>query len=489
MKVLIFLLFLIAAARALDNGLAFTPPMGWMSWEVFRCEIDCTTNPNTCINEALYQQQTDALVSGGYLAAGYNGIHMDDCWEQQNPPRDANGHLQANTTRFPNGMKGLGQYIHSKGVSYAIYTAESRSTCGGYPASEGYEAVDAQTFADWEVDYVKVDGCGSAAYYPTGYPLMGASLNNTGRDIIYSCSWPAYLGSDETTKTSCYQSMIESGCNLWRNWDDIQCDWGSLSSIIDHYGDYGSYLQQWAAPGHWNDPDMLLLGNDCINDDEARTQFAIWSILAAPLIMGNDLRKVVPSHQSILLNKEAIAVDQDPLGKQGLRISPKGPSEIWARDLQNGDIAVGLFNKDGTLSPPTPCTSWNTTTGGYLESCQGNTECFSGVSVENAETDCCNNPECAGFSYLKSDRSGCYKRDTGCGFVTNSAYVGYYKPQFTPPIAGPVNVTVQFNDLGLTGSVSIRDIWVQKDLGVFVDNYTAVDVPFHGTSFLRLTQV
>ena len=146
---------------------------------------------------------------------------------------------------------------------------------------------------------------------------MGDSLQSSGRPIVYSCSWPAYLGSNETTKTSCYKDMIQDGCNLWRNWDDIQCHWNSLVSIIDHYGDYSKYLAQWVSPGHWNDPDMLLIGNGCIEDTEARTQMAIWSILAGPLIMGNDLTQLVASHIPILLNPEAIAVNQDPMGVAG----------------------------------------------------------------------------------------------------------------------------------------------------------------------------
>jgi len=414
---------------------------------------------------------------------------MDDCWEQKNPPRDSQGRLVADPTRFPSGMKSLGDYMHTQGVQFATYTAESTLTCGGYPASEGHEDIDAQTFADWGVDYMKVDGCGSTSYYPTGYPLMGSALNSTGRDIIYSCSWPAYLGTDETTKTTCYQTMIDIGCNLWRNWDDIQCDWSSLSSIIDHYGDYGAYLQQWAGPGHWNDPDMLLIGNDCITDDEARTQMAIWSILAAPLIMGNDLRAVVPNHSKILLNSEAIAVDQDPLGKQGLRMTPKGPSEIWARNLQDASLAVGLFNKQGTVTPPTPCTSWNMTTGGYIEACggsSGNIECFSGLTLAQAQNTCCNDVECAGFSW-KSDGSGCYKRNTDCGFVNNTAYSGYYKPSFTPPVPGPVNITINFADVGLVGKVLVHDIWAMADVGVYTTSYTALNVPYHGTAFLKLS--
>eukprot|EP00456_Euglypha_rotunda_P009189 TRINITY_DN11977_c0_g1_i26.p1 TRINITY_DN11977_c0_g1~~TRINITY_DN11977_c0_g1_i26.p1 ORF type:complete len:424 (-),score=57.84 TRINITY_DN11977_c0_g1_i26:99-1370(-) len=414
---------------------------------------------------------------------------MDDCWEQKSPPR-TNGQLVANTTRFPSGMAALGQYMHSKGVQFATYTAESTSTCGGYPGSQGYEQTDAKTFASWGVDYLKVDGCGSVSYYNTGYPLMGQSLIDSGRDIVYSCSWPAYLGTDETSKTDCYNTMIQIGCNLWRNWDDIQCSWSSLQSIIDHYGDYGDYLQQFAAPGHWNDPDMLLIGNDCINDDEARTQMAIWSILAAPLIMGNDLRNVVASHKPILLNKEAIAVDQDSLGKAGVRVSPKGATEVWSRVMGDGSRAVGLFNKLGSSPPPAPCPTWNITTGGYYEACgggDGNIECFSGLTLTDAENQCCENPLCAGFSY--GGGSGCFKNNIDCGFVNSATYSGYDKPNFTPPTPTPANITVKFSDVGLSGSVLVHDIWSQTDIGVYQTSYTALNVPYHGTSFLRLSPV
>jgi len=333
-----------------------------------------------------------------------------------------------------------------------------------------------------------VDGCGSVAYYSTGYPLMGNALAASGRDIVYSCSWPAYLGSNESTKP--FQTMIDIGCNLWRNWDDIQCSWGSLVSIINYWGDWGPVIAPFAGPGHWNDPDMLLIGNDCITDDEARTQMAIWSIVAAPLIMGNDLRNVTASQRAILQNKEAIAVDQDSLGKQGLRITPQGATEIWARNLSDGSVAVGLLNKEGNAPNTTNCTEWNITTNGYLEACgggAGNLYCFSGVSLTDALNYCCSEPTCAGFSFAPADDSGCYKLNADCGFVSNSNYDGFYKPHFAPP-SGSANITLKFAEVGLFGTVQVHDIWAQKDLGLYSGSYTALNVPFHGTAFLRLKQ-
>jgi len=269
---------------------------------------------------------------------------MDDCWERKDPPRDPQtGRLVGDPQRFPSGMKALGDYYHSKGAKYGLYTAESTVTCGGYPASAGHEVVDAKTFADWGVDYLKVDGCGPVSYYPEGYKAMGAALEASGRAIEYSCSWPAYIGADETTKP--FQTFIDDGCNGWRNYGDIQCSWGSLGGIIDHWGKYGTFLAPFAAPGHWHDMDMLLIGNGCVTLDEERTQMAIWAISASPMIMGNDMRSVPAASRAILLNKDAIAVSQDPLGKMGVRVSGDGPTQVWARELSGGAIAVALFNK------------------------------------------------------------------------------------------------------------------------------------------------
>mmetsp|Transcript_95257 Transcript_95257/g.272324 ORF Transcript_95257/g.272324 Transcript_95257/m.272324 type:complete len:403 (-) Transcript_95257:196-1404(-) len=333
----------LASAR---NALAPTPPMGWMSWEIFRCEVDCSADDTSCISEAMYKAQTDALSDGGYVEAGYTGIHMDDCWEQkEDGGRDENGELLANATRFPSGLTALGDYIHAKGATFGLYTAESPLTCGGYPASADNEDLDAKTFAKWGVDYMKVDGCGDLSYYEGGYKAMGAALEASGRDMVYSCSWPAYIGSNESVKP--FGEMIMDGCNLWRNWDDIQCDWDSLSSIIDYWGNWGSVLAPYAGPGHWHDMDMLLIGANCVTEAEERTQMAIWSISASPLIMGNDLRKVGDASKAILLNKDAIAVNQDPLGQMGIRLTESAdePLQLWARTLSDGSIAVAAYNK------------------------------------------------------------------------------------------------------------------------------------------------
>jgi hypothetical protein len=395
MAALLVLLLSPAEAR---NALARTPPMGWMSWEIFRCEVDCASHPSTCISEVLYKGQTDALVAGGFLAAGYDTLHLDDCWETMNR---TGGLLTGNATRFPSGMQALGDYIHAKGARYGLYTAESDHTCMGYPASAHYETQDALTFAKWGVDYLKVDGCDpSPKYYETGYAAMGEALEASGRDIVYSCSWPAYIhGGNESEQP--FGTFIMDGCNLWRNWNDIQCTASSLMSIIDHWGDYGDSLAPFAGPGHWHDMDELLIGAQCLTIAEERTQMAIWSISASPLIMGNDLRNISANSRAILLNKNAIAVSQDPLGQMGIRLTPGTvKQQVWARNLVNGDVAVGLYNKDSTAA----------------------------------------------------------------------------------------DISVDFSQLHLYGSVSVFDIWAEKSLGTFTGQFTAKAVGAHDTAFLRLSK-
>lgn len=320
---------------------------------------------------------------------------------------------------------------------------------------------------------------------------MGAALQATGRNITYSCSWPAYLGGDESSKP--FDAMVDAGCNLWRNWIDIQCNWGSLSSIIDHWGQYGAVLQSSAGPGHWHDMDMLLIGNGCITTEEERTQMAIWSISASPLIMGNDLRNIPDDSKAILQNKDAIAVSQDPLGKMGIRLGDDAPTQVWSRELSGGAVAVALYNKNGAgdLPPiPTgPCPEWTKTEGGYLEACggaDGNVGTFSGLTREQAQEACCKDEKCAGFDFRPADGSGFYKADQNCGKVSDKNYEGYSKPSQIPS-QGKADISVTFSDLGLSGDVTVFDIWAQKEIGTFQGSYTAKGVAQHDTAFLRLS--
>lgn len=336
----------IARVASLDNGLARTPPMGWLSWERFRCTMDCKTYPDDCISEQLFMKMADLMVSDGYHAAGYEYVIIDDCWLA--PERDSEGRLQPDPERFPHGIKALADYIHGKGLKFGIYEDFGTHTCGGFPGSEYYLQNDAQTFANWTVDYFKMDGCYSdPKQYDDAYPAMGLWLNKTGRPILYSCSWPAY---QEGSMKPDYPKIAKY-CNVWRNYNDIDDSWDSVATIIEFYGQDHTQFQEVAGPGNFNDPDMLIIGNYGLSPDQQRTQMALWSIMASPMIMSVDLRTIKPFSKSLLQNRFAIAINQDPLGIQGKRIAKVGNIQVWTKPIRpTGSYAFAFLNS-GTAVP------------------------------------------------------------------------------------------------------------------------------------------
>lgn len=337
---------------ALDNGLALTPPMGWLTWERFRCNTDCQNKPDTCISEHLIRTMADLMVSEGYLHVGYQYIIIDDCWLA--PERTADGKLQPDPSRFPNGIPALADYVHSKGLKFGIYEDFGVRTCGGYPGSEFYLQMDAKTFADWGVDYVKFDGCNSDPNdMDFGYEAFGFFLNQTGRPMVYSCEWPLYQLFAGLTPN---YTAIQKTCNLWRNHGDIDDSWSSVAAIIKYYGQNYDNLADFAKPGAWNDPDMIVVGDFGLSYDQSQVQMAMWAIMASPLIMSNDLRSITPEYKFLLQNKHVIAINQDPLGIQGRRILQINSTfvEVWSKPiLPTGSFAVAFLqlanNGDQTL--------------------------------------------------------------------------------------------------------------------------------------------
>jgi alpha-galactosidase len=306
------------------NGLAKTPPMGWNSWNKFRDQV----------SDKLLREVADGMVRNGLKDAGYVYVNIDDTWEG---PRDAKGNITTND-RFPD-MKALGEYIHSKGLKFGIYSSPGPATCAGYPGSYQHEEQDAKTYAAWGVDYLKYDWCSARSVYksssmPAVYARMGQALLDSGRPILYSlCQYGVMRVYDWGAK---------AGGNAWRTTGDIRDAWASMTQIgFEQQQPY----QDASGPGHWNDPDMLEIGNGAMSDDEYRTHMSLWSLLAAPLLAGNDLRDVPPNILAILANKEVIAIDQDKLGKQARRASKTGDLELWTRTLEHGGYAVGLFNR------------------------------------------------------------------------------------------------------------------------------------------------
>ncbi|XP_036412361.1 alpha-N-acetylgalactosaminidase-like isoform X1 [Colossoma macropomum] len=339
----ILLLMLALPTLALDNGLMRTPPMGWMSWERFRCNTDCRTDPKNCISEALFVDMADRLVEDGWLKLGYKYLIIDDCWSFMS--RDNKGRLMPDPIRFPNGIHKLARYAHDRELKLGIHANMGKQTCAGYPGTmlDQIEK-DAQTFADWEVDMLKFDGCYSNVNeQQKGFPLMSKALNATGRPIAYSCSWPAYRGG---LPPSVNYTFLGEICNLWRNYDDIEDSWESVLRIVDWFFQNQDDLQPVSGPGHWNDPDMLIIGNFGLNLEQSQAQMALWAIMAAPLIMSNDLRTLTGEARNILQNKAAIAINQDPLGIQGRRIlQDEGHIEVFWRPLSKSASALVFLSR------------------------------------------------------------------------------------------------------------------------------------------------
>jgi alpha-galactosidase len=318
-------------ATAQTDGLASRPPMGWNSWNHFRNKVD----------DAVIRAQAEAMVSSGMRDAGYLYINIDDTWEGE---RDAKGNIQANN-KFPD-MKALADFVHSKGLKLGIYSSPGAKTCARFEGSLGHELQDAQTYAAWGIDYLKYDLCGlreqmKAAPTPEAahkimidaYTKMRDALHSTGRPMVYSlCQY----GEDAV-----WEWGADVGGNLWRTTGDISDKYAKMAEI----GFSQAGLGRFAGPGHWNDPDMLEVGNGGMTVDEYRTHMSLWAILAAPLLAGNDLSMMTPETVALLTNHDVIAVDQDAAGKQGDRVSAEGPIEVWARNLADGSKAVGIFNR------------------------------------------------------------------------------------------------------------------------------------------------
>ena len=362
----------IPSLSAQDN-LSLTPPMGWNSWNHFAEHVD----------DKVIRDAADAMVSSGLKDAGYVYINIDDTWQGQ---RDAHGAIQPNS-RFPD-MKALADYVHSKGLRLGIYSSPGHKTCAGYEGSIGHEEQDAQTYANWGIDYLKYDWCqssGTLEQMKIGYTKMQQAIKKTGRPIVFSLC--------EYGWNKVWEWGPSVGGNLWRTTGDISDEYRVMAEI----GFNQNGLEKFAGPGHWNDPDMLEVGNGGMTEDEYRTHFSLWSLLAAPLIAGNDLSKMTPYTLEMLTNREVIAVDQDPSGKQGYRIAQEGPFEVWMKPMADGSLVVGLFNRQRTTE----------------------------------------------------------------------------------------KMTVNFSQIGLQGEVSVRDLWLKKDLGSFRDSYSA-NVPRHGVVLVRI---
>ncbi len=336
MKNIYVLLIVLCFASTLKgqkyDQLAQTPPMGWNSWNKFACNVD----------EDLIKETADAMVSTGMKDAGYEYVVIDDCWHGE---RDSLGFITADKKRFPSGMKALVDYVHSKGLKFGIYSDAGATTCGGRPGSRGREYQDALTYASWGVDYLKYDWCDTEG-------LKAEGAYTTMRNALYEAERPIVLSICEWGQNKPWEWAKDIG-HLWRTTGDIyncfDCeeDHGTWSSFgVLQILDMQDGLRKYAGPGHWNDPDMMEVGNG-MKVKHDRAHFAMWAMLAAPLMAGNDLNNMTPETIEILTNKEMIAINQDTLGVQAFKYKKVGEVEIWVKPLSEGDWAITYLNRGG----------------------------------------------------------------------------------------------------------------------------------------------
>jgi alpha-galactosidase len=331
-------------AQAAPGSPALTPPMGWNSWNSFGCSV----------TEAQIRQAADAMASSGMRDAGYQYVVVDDCWFD--PQRDAQGNLRAHPTKFPSGMKALGDHIHSLGLKFGIYQVPNEKTCaqggGAFPGatgSLGHEAQDARTFASWGVDYLKYDWCsgnGTRDEQVARFGIMRDALRATGRPIVYSVNPNSYHAI--TGATYNWGEVAD----MWRTTEDLLDIWqnGNANSYpmgVGNVLDVTAPLAAQSGPGHWNDPDMLVVGRPGLTLTESRSHFALWALMGSPLMAGNDIRSMSADIGAVLRNPRLIAVDQDSLGAGGRRVRDDGDTEVFAKQLSDGSVAVGLFNRGG----------------------------------------------------------------------------------------------------------------------------------------------
>jgi alpha-galactosidase len=339
-SVALALMLLCMTGAVFADELAPTPPMGWNSWNTFQTRID----------EKLIESTADAMMANGMRDAGYVYVNLDDGWSEKE--RDAGGNLVPDRVRFPNGMKALADYLHERGFRFGIYNCAGTKTCAGYPGGRDHEEQDAGTYASWGVDYLKYDWCNTEGMEaPEAYKKMHDALAATGRPIVFSiCEWGH-------SKPWTWAKGIGQ---LWRTTGDINPSWDGKGKWTTGWKlllEQNVDLAPYAGPGHWNDPDMLEVGNGEMTLAESRAHFSLWCMLAAPLIAGNDVRNMSGDIREILTNRDSIALDQDPLGKQATRVRSDENGQVWAKELSGGQWAICLFNT--TAAPVMMKLDWN----------------------------------------------------------------------------------------------------------------------------------
>ncbi|CAI2731937.1 unnamed protein product [Schistosoma spindalis] len=334
-------IFTLNCVMCLDNGLARTPPMGWNTLKHLGCRLNCQRYPNNCLGENAIKRTADKLVSDGWRDLGYKYVVLDDCWLSKQRDSKTNS-IMADPSRFPSGIKCIAEYLHSKNLSLGITLGYGNMTCSGYPGSINHLELDAKTVADWGVDYVKMHACYSAENTAQdGFEKFSRLLNATGRPVMLLCTYPAYrywLSNPHMTDWK----KLQDSCNLWRVSSNVQNNWQSIIGIMNRYKLRNDVFPKLAGPGHWNDPDMLVLGYNGLSDDQKRVHIGMWCMFAAPLLMSADMDNVDQFSASLLRNKHLLAIDQDRGGHQAEFVKSRNDVQLWIRKLDDCPIGWAI---------------------------------------------------------------------------------------------------------------------------------------------------
>ena len=512
-KTFVFILFILSI-NSLNNGLGLTPQMGWNTWNKFWCGI----------NETLIKDSIDQFIASGLKDAGYKYINLDDCWQDYS--RYDNGTIKVDSNTFPHGIKPLVDYAHSKGLLFGLYSSAGTHTCQGRAGSLDYEDIDAKTYAEWEIDYLKYDNCYNEERPSRDrYPKMRDALNKTDRPIFYSlCQW----GQEEVA------TWAENTGNSWRTTGDISDSWDSMISIIDEN-------DRWydkGIPGAWNDPDMLEVGNGGMTITEYKTHFGLWAISKAPLLVGCDITSMREDIKQILTNPEVIAINQDKLGQQGHKIKktellfpndqeiPLTDSQLIVTDCNGKDSQKWFVNDDGTIRNNNLSLCIDIPYCYLTDSLISTFSCHVGSGCANGtnelwsynsekkiqslmvggtdrclrvnetlygivETHICN--ESNEWDYNEKDHTIKYKGK--CLGTMNEAEIwagnlsdGKYAVLLLNRASVGGIVELSFKDLGFDNTkVKLRDLWERKDLGVFEDKYV-VYLASHDSQLLTVAE-
>jgi alpha-galactosidase len=507
-------LCLIAAVRALDNGLGRTPQMAWNSWNTFACDID----------EDLIKDTAKAMVTTGLAAVGFNYVNMDDCWAES---RTSNGFIVADPKKFPSGVKALADYVHSLGLKFGLYSDAGNYTCATRPGSLGYETQDATQYAAWGVDYLKYDNCfDDNLPDPQRYTAMRDALNKTGRAIFFSmCDWKS--------TTAGWAPPIG---NSWRTTTDIWNTWDSWTHNLDQ----NNVLAKFAAPGGWNDPDMLEVGND-LPQDENIAHYSLWALMKAPLILGNDLRNMSKDVLDVLTNTEVLAVNQDPLGVQGYRIyhdisadptvfsnvlyvddCGTDDAQVWSYDSSKGTISskhaqgycVGQWVREWDCYA-TPVLGAPMSLQACGKFCNGTRQTWI-LDSGSFKTNFVGGPKDPQCVEVNEDYTGEVQVGWTCTGAPNQKWtyttngqiknqngkcltVGGGREVWAGQLQGDAaavvlfnraeiaqKITVSWSQIGRSGAQAVRDLWLKQDLGTFNNAYSATVNP-HGAVMLKIT--